>query len=231
MNASTTMLRLLRDGVAGCVLTMALACTPAAFAAPCAGFSDVDTSSGFCANVEWLKNREITLGCPAATPSYCPGAAVSRLAMAAFMNRLGTALTPVQLPVDFAPGAIDLDAGQVVCQTQDFDVENFPRRAYVDLSFSGKANADVELAADIAMSADLGANWTNLNTVANRGFVPANQWGTFADLGFTDLAVNQKVRWGVRMTRGGIAGAIDLADSRCQLRVLVYSRDGAASPF
>ena len=30
--------------------------------------------------------------------------------MAAFMNRLGTALTPAQLPVDVAPGAIDLDA-------------------------------------------------------------------------------------------------------------------------
>ena len=63
-------------------------------AAPCAGFIDVDTSSGFCQNVEWIKNRKVTLGC-SIPQSYCPDEAVSRLQMAAFMNRLGTALTPV----------------------------------------------------------------------------------------------------------------------------------------
>ena len=118
-----------------------------------------------------------------------------------------------------------------MCQTQDFAVADFPRRAYVDLSFSGNATADVGVAADIVMSANGGASWTNLNTVVNRGSVPANQWGSLSDIGFADLAVGQTVRWGVRMTRGGIAGATDLSDSRCQLRVLVYSRNGAASPF
>ena len=36
-----------------------LIATPTASAAPCAGFTDVDTSSGFCGNVGWLKNRSI----------------------------------------------------------------------------------------------------------------------------------------------------------------------------
>ena len=231
MNTPKTTRRALRNRAAGwLVAAVSIAIAPAALAAPCAGFTDVDDASAFCPNVEWLKNRQITLGCTSAT-TYCPGDAVIRLAMAAFMNRLGTALTPAQFPVDAAPGAIDLDASLVVCQTQDFAVTNFPRRAYVDLSFNGNAPFDVGLAADVVMSANGGASWTNLNTVANRGFVPANQWGTLSDIGFADLTVGQTVRWGVRMTRGGIVGAADLADSRCQLRVLVYSRNGAASPF
>jgi hypothetical protein len=209
-------------------LAIALGSGPA-WTAPCAGFSDVDDASPFCPSVEWLKNRAITTGCTAT--EYCPTSPVSRLAMAAFMNRLGTSLTPVQLRVDAAPGAIDLDSGTVVCQTTDFAVVGFPRRAFVDLSFSASAAADVTLAADVAQSADGGASWANLNTVANRGSVVASQWGALSDVGYADLEVGQTVRWGVRMTRGGMAGATDLGDSRCQLRVLVHSRDGATSPY
>ena len=210
-------------------LALALAIAPAAMAAPCAAFTDVDDSSPFCINVEWIKNRAITLGCTATT--YCANDAVSRLAMAAFMNRLGTALTPVPLSVDVAPGGIDLDANLAVCQTQDFPVSGFPRRAYVDLSFSGLAGADVGVAADVAMSTNGGASWTPLNTVVNRGSVAANQWGALADLGSADLAAGQSVRFGVLMSRGGVPGAADLADSRCALRVLVYSRNGSVSPL
>ena len=202
-------------------------------AAPCADFTDVDDAvvgADFCQSVEWIKNRAVTAGCSSAT-LYCPGSAVSRLQMAAFMNRLGNALTPVHLPLDASPGAIDLDPGIVVCQTQEFEVEDFPRRAYADLTFNASAPADVSFAADLVMSLNDGASWTNLNAVPNRGFVSANRWGTLSDLAFADLAVGQKVRWGVRLTRGGIAGGADLSDSRCQLRVLVHSRKGAASPI
>jgi hypothetical protein len=207
-----------------------LACAPAVRAAPCAGFTDIDSASSFCPNVEWIKNRSITLGCTSTT-LYCPDATVSRLSMAAFMNRLGTALTPVQLRVDAQPGGIDLDANPVVCTTGDFVTADFPRRAYVDLTFNGNATADVGLAADLVMSTDGGASWSNLNTVINRGSVAANQWGGLSDIGYADLDVGQTVRWGVRMTRGGIPGTTDLVDSRCQLRALVYSRNGTTSPF
>jgi hypothetical protein len=214
--------------------TAALVTAPAAVAAPCAGFTDVDdtvVSAESCRNVEWLKNRAVTLGCTSTL--YCPNDSVSRLQMAAFMNRLGTALTPVQIRVDTAPGAVDLDINAVVCQTADFSVAagTFPRRAYVDVSFNGSAPADVGLAADVVMTTNGGATWTNLNTVVNRGFVPANQWGGLSDIAYADLDVGQTAKWGVRMSRGGIAGATDLADSRCQLRALVYSRDGTVSPF
>jgi hypothetical protein len=226
----TTMKPMAKGWTVVAMLVTLLQPVPDAAAAPCAGFTDVDSASLFCPNVEWIRNRSITLGCTSAT-SYCPDASVSRLAMAAFMNRLGTALTPVQLRVDTAPGAIDLDANAVVCQTGDFAVVNFPRRAYVDLSLSATAAADVNLAADLAYSTDAGATWTNLNVIVNRGSVAANQWGGLSDIGYLDLDVGQNVRWGVRMTRGSVAGAADLSDSRCQLRSLVYSRDGLASPF
>ena len=210
----------------------ALAMAPLALAAPCAGFTDVDSASvspSFCQNVEWLKNRQVTLGCT--TTLYCPDASVSRLQMAAFMNRLGTALTPALLPVDTAPGAIDVDANAVVCPTDAYVVTGFPRRAYVDVAFSGHATADVGLAADIVMSVDGGASWANVNSVPNRGFVRANRWGAFGDIAFVDLAVGQSVRWGVRTTRAGFPGTTQLSDSRCQLRVLVFNRNGTASPF
>src|SRR5438477_9827195 len=72
MQSETMRLRLLKED------TMHLARWIAAFgvwmavggatvAAPCAGFTDVADTSGFCPNVEWLKNRQITLGCTSPT--------------------------------------------------------------------------------------------------------------------------------------------------------------------
>jgi hypothetical protein len=75
--------------VAQVVLAAAvLAAAPVALSAPCSGFTDVDDSSPFCANVAWMKSRNITLGCTSTT-LYCPDNLVTRLQMAAFMYRLG----------------------------------------------------------------------------------------------------------------------------------------------
>ena len=83
---------------ASAVALAAAAASPTTVAAPCGGFTDVDdTVVGplFCQNVEWVKNRGVAAGCTATT--YCPGVPTSRLAMAAFLNRLGDVLTPVLL--------------------------------------------------------------------------------------------------------------------------------------
>lgn len=76
------------------IAIVAFACiaVPAA-AAPCAGFTDVEDTNPFCANVAWIKNRNITLGCSSAT-QYCPNDVATRLAMAAFLNRLGDVVLP-----------------------------------------------------------------------------------------------------------------------------------------
>ena len=72
---------------------LVLAVSPLAHAAPCGGFTDVDDSNPaivpFCASVDWIKNRGISLGCDQAQTLYCPNATVTRLQMAAFLYRLG----------------------------------------------------------------------------------------------------------------------------------------------
>lgn len=219
----------LRHLALGGVFALVAMLGPRVEAAPCAGFDDVDDSSSFCEAVEWMRNRGITLGC--SPGAYCPNDPVIRLAMAAFMQRLGDALTPVRLAVATAPGTIDLDAGTVACQTADFAVTGFPRTAYADASLSAVAFANVNFAADIVASTDGGASWTALHSPPNRGSVTGGLWSTLADLGAQDLDVSETVRFGIRLSRGGDLGTTDLGDSSCQLRVLVHSRTGSASPF
>jgi hypothetical protein len=78
--------------VRAALLSLAFAASPVALAAPC-GFIDVDDANPahapFCDSVEWLKLRNITLGCNLPGTLYCPNDPVSRLHMAAFMYRLG----------------------------------------------------------------------------------------------------------------------------------------------
>jgi hypothetical protein len=200
----------------------------AAVGAPCAGFSDVDSTHAFCPNVEWMKNRSITLGCTSTT-AFCPNDPVSRLAMAAFMNRLGTALTAQQLLVDTTTGTIDLDLSPVVCTTNAYTVTGYPRRAVVDLAFAGQAPTSLDFTADLVVTANNGSTWTSLNTAPSRVSVAGGQWGSIANLAVRDLDVGQSVRFGVRMSRA--AGSGDLTSARCNLRVQVGNRDAASSPF
>ena len=197
-------------------------------AAPCAGFTDVDTSSGFCPNVEWLKNRKVTLGCTGTT--YCPNDAVSRLQMAAFMNRLGTVLTPLVLAIDDTSGALDLDQSPVVCESAIQDITDFPRRALLDATVSGTAAAGVDIAMRVVWSADGGDTWLPVSTVQSVTFVPAAQWSAASDVSSLDLDVGGTAQFGIQVARSG-AGATDLTDSHCQLRATIGSRSGTSSPF
>lgn len=57
----------LRRCAAGGAMALLMGVAGGALGAPCAGFSDVDDASGFCPNVEWIRNRAITLGCRSAS--------------------------------------------------------------------------------------------------------------------------------------------------------------------
>ena len=65
--------------------TATLAFAGTAFAAPCAGFNDVDALDPYCADIAWMKNRGITQGC--APGLYCPLDVVVRTHLAAFLHR------------------------------------------------------------------------------------------------------------------------------------------------
>ncbi len=203
-----------------------------AFESPavCSGFTDVDPASAFCANVKWLKNRAITLGCTSAT-LYCPTAVVSRLAMAAFMNRLGTALTiePVQMQAQI--GALDPDASPIVCVTGDFSTAGFPRRGYIDGVLTGIAATDVGVAIDLVRSSNAGASWDTVVTNLQFQSFRAGQWGNLRVVGHSNTSVGFSHRYGLRVVRVGLMGSGTLTDSACHLRVRIDNRQSATPPF
>jgi hypothetical protein len=116
---------------------LGFACAPA-FAQTCVGFTDVLANNAFCPSVEWVKNRGITTGCGNGT-TYCPNDAVSRIGMAAFLQRMGDKLTPFVIePVPSQDLTVQQNMGtpQVVCPTGDYAVVGYPRRAF----FTGRMN-------------------------------------------------------------------------------------------
>jgi hypothetical protein len=232
--------------VACAALVAVVANGPAAFAAPCGGFSDVDNANPahapFCANVEWLKNRGITLGCaspPNPPNSYCPNDPVTRLSMAAFMNRLGTALTPIDLaPVTAAAAVVDPTLNPVLCATPapGFAVAatSFPRRAYVNgaVHLSSPAVA-LDVIASVLVSTNNGASWAQIPNSDHYatlypGSVPA-QHVSLAPFGWIDVAVGQTVRFAIGLTR--FAGTGTSVTAGCSLAVQIGNRNAAASPF
>ena len=221
--------------VAGLVL---LAAAAPAFAQNCVGFVDVTQASGFCPNIEWLKNRQITLGCaspPNPPNSYCPNDSVNRASMAAFLNRLGKALTPEDLQtVAFtSAGPLDLTTPPIQCQTSDYQVLGYPRRA----TFNSKVNvwsptADVELVVDVMYSINQGVSWISVSnsqvyqTLRAGGTVPDDV--TMYPIGFLDLDVGQQIRFGIRIDRESGTGNPNVY---CANRVTLNNRNGASSPY
>lgn len=195
----------------------------------CAGFVDVPASDGFCPNVEWLKNRSITLGCTDTT-HYCPTASVTRLAMAAFMNRLGTALTPTALVQDATPGAITISStGSEHCISTAFPVAGYPRTATVNGSFAATASGAVTFRAVTVYSTNGGATWTPTGTHFARSTSGAAEWSSSNSIGAVNMAVGQTYLFAVRVLNE--AGTVQLAGSHCQLHALIGNRNGTSTPF
>lgn len=69
------------------LVVLALLIPAAAYAA--AGFTDVEDSSPFVADIQWLSDSGVTKGCnPPTNDMFCPKANVTREQMAAFLHRL-----------------------------------------------------------------------------------------------------------------------------------------------
>ncbi len=221
----------------GSVATVAFALSGTAAAQACAGFSDVLASSSFCPNVEWLKNRGVTTGCGAGT-TYCPNDSVTRLQMAIFMNRLGTALTPVVLtPGTAAASAVNLAAPVVLCQTPDYAVTGaglaYPRRAYVHGTTNlSLPTANVDGRARVLVSTNGGGTWAPLANSDHyatlyTGSTPG-QHATLTPFGWVDVNVGQTVRFGLDVTRFLGTGNVTAS---CAVHAQIGNRNGTGSPF
>jgi hypothetical protein len=129
------------------------------------------------------------------------------------------------------PGAIDLDSAPVICQTGDLAVVEFPRMALVDAIVSAQGTAAANFVVEPVASFDAGATWAPLTSPGASGSVTAAHWGSVRVEGVRELDVGQTVRFGTRVSRGGLAGAGELSASRCNLRARIGNRTTSYSPL
>ena len=204
---------------------------PEAQAASCAGFTDVDDGSAFCPNVEWLKNRSITLGCGAG--SYCAGDSLTRLAAAAFLNRMSIALTPGYIVAgDIASGDLS-DSSIRTCVSDEHPAADFPRIAVADGSVTAFDSAtDQVLGANVTYSTDGGNVWNfpfGVPGSARARNAPAHDRATIPLISHPiPLAAGVPYRFSVLVSGVRNAGFVSVL---CGLRVRIENANPVSSPF
>jgi hypothetical protein len=216
-----------REFSASLFLAVVLLASPAVQAQDCAGFTDVAFNNRFCPNVEWVKNRSITLGC-ASTSLYCPGDPVTRLSMAAFMNRLGRALTPQVVFEEASAGFLDLDQPKVLCATAELPIDDYPRTMHGNFSVSAVSNDPLTWEASLAQGVGGGAWFPGL---VHRYSKLAGGWTHLSGQRRVALNPGTSVRYGILVSRANNSVSGDFAAFACQLTVVLNNRNGTSSPF
>jgi hypothetical protein len=205
----------------------------------CDGFSDVPAGAGYCPSVDWLKNRAITLGCVAAsptspTPLYCPNDPVTRAQMAQFMNRMGNALTPtVYTPYTWninQAGFANPSLSNVYCQ-QSISAASYPRRVVFSGGFGAKstgANGNVRVLPEISF--DGGATWSSFgNDAFIDQYINTATPSNVQNVGSTGLPAGKDAIVGayLNLRTAGPTGFT----GECQSIVQVINAISASAPF
>ncbi len=204
-------------------------------AAPCAGFQDLDDSSAFCANVAWLKNRAITLGCTTVpVPAYCPNDNVLRSSMAAFLNRLANALTPATEGSILSGQGVNLDTSPILCAQPQFPVTDFPRLAHGHaVATVNSSVGPAQIGVTFVESTDNGLNYNPVSpTLATD--VPISDPSTIAIiLPPRTLEVGTSYRYALRFTRlgGGPGPPGSNAQVYCEIKIFFENRNGVTPPL
>jgi hypothetical protein len=215
----------------------ALTAVPAS-AQNCVGFTDVLATDPICPSVEWLRNRAVTLGCTAST--YCPTDPVTRGAMALFMNRLGTALTPeFKRTRDTTLGALDFAAQRNLCVINAGTINGYPRTAIV----RGLVNlytpiVGMNIKTWVVHSTDGGTTWLPSEASATDGFAygalysgqtPPNDI-SLNPMQVIDLNVGASYQFALATKRASGTGA-NIANAYCESLVQLVNRNGTSTPF
>jgi len=212
-----------------------------ASAAICPGpssFTDVAPTDIFCTDAQWLANRGVTTGC--APDLYCPTDNVTRAQMALFMQRLGTALSPVSLrtsavnqlvnPISSAtqpPSSAD-----VWCATEPVEVASYPRLVVVSGFVSMATGAGgARMQVYTATSTNNGATWARFGSLAfNQQDMEAFIAHSFPVAAHIPMAAGTTLRVAVFPRKhAGVATSIGLGE--CELNLLVFSQTGATPPY
>lgn len=207
--------------LAGCVALAAVA--PRLAAQDCAGFTDLPAADAFCPNVTWLKNRAITLGCTATT--YCPIEAVSRLSMAAFMNRLGDIVSPGVYSTEASGASLATNSGQqVVCITAPVPGRTYDRMVNANGALSYNVTGLVDMGVRVVRSVN-GGPFTGIGI----GAAPYAEAGVrnhqHVTVPAVAMAANpaESQRFGLAVSNGGQVPGQSVAAWACHLTVVVMN--------
>jgi hypothetical protein len=190
----------------------------------CTPFTDVDQASPFCPNVQWMKNRGVTIGCTATL--YCPAEATTRLQMAVFMNRLGNVLSGTPQVVAFPSVSLTGAATEVICQAPDQTAANYERHVTLDAVLMGLGSDSAEYTLEPVASVDAGANWIALAPPA-RFSTFTGRWANVRVSGDRDVAPTEVVRYGLRLARTAGTG---FTEARCALRLVTGNQVTGTPP-
>ena len=171
----------------------------------------------------WIKNRSVTLGCTATT--YCPNEDVSRLQMAAFMNRAGNVLTPSVLNREEAGTTLDFSSDHVVCQTPDLPAlpRDYPRTIDTDAALSVEVSGLQSLIV-VPVFARNGGTWQSLGQGSFPVLAPGARHNvtalTAAFLHFEATNPGSTLKFGIRVSRQNQFGPT-ITSWTCHLQVMV----------
>ncbi len=208
---------------------------PDSQAAACTGassFSDVPQGASYCTNVQWLANRQITLGCGGG--NYCPNDAVNRASMALFMNRLADAIVQPAVNIQSAVGAYTLTSlavANIQCEGNALAAVPYPRSITLSTHLSAKTvSGQATLGIQPTYSTDGGANWDFPNTNAEMVGFDATYVGNVSSPATFTLPANLPLRVGVGAY--SVAGATSIAaGGRCHVLVRSQSLTGSSAPY
>lgn len=190
----------------------------------CAGFDDVDSTHPLCSSVDWVRNRNVTLGCTVF--NYCGGDPVSRLAMAAFMNRVGRVLSPEVQTVYFTNAQVD---SSLQCLTPSLPAADHPRRAFVDVMVTGRPFAgagDLELRA-VAQRQFL---FTAVGSAARGTAVAGKALTLSASAAFDVPPGIDDFQFGLQLSPTAGAPTFTL-DGGCAARAVILNRNDTHEPY
>jgi len=212
----------LRRSFAALALFLALGAAPRADAQSCAGFSDVNTFNGFCQDIVWLKNRKITLGCTAT--EYCPDTAVSRLSMAAFMNRLGNVVTPTVLGAEDSGGTLDPATAHIVCATSVLPARTHGSQVIGSGALSFDVTGVKDVPVRVVFSTNGGTTWNNIGSNIDfmsraRGNAGARQQAQVST--WTEYSTSPELRYALRIQ--AVSATQSISGWTCHLQMTVFN--------
>jgi hypothetical protein len=211
------------------LLVLAFAPLPA-LGQTCGGFTDVFPSDFFCNNVEWIANRNVTLGCT--LTEYCPTLAVTRAQMAAFMQRLGDALKAfvqrTQDP-DF-DGTYETPDETVGCISAPVAINEYPREAsFWATLMNFNASATKTIQAGLVYSTNGGTTWTPTGDFVMWQTIDPTERTTLPLVGGPlNLNVGSTYQFAIQVSTNNPLATVS---GECQLNVRIESRTGSSSPF